>query len=532
MEQMEMTIKRSLFSVYDKTGMVNFARPLAKQGVKLVASGGTARVLREAGLAVQAVSDLTGSPEILGGRVKTLHPAVHGGILSRRTSTDQIQLSDLGWGEIDLVVVNLYPFERTAADPQASLEEVIEQIDIGGVALLRAAAKNFAHVAVVCDPADYVPVMAEIEAQGEVSLETRRRLAVKAFACTAAYDAVIWRYLAGDEDLLPERLVLRLYKLADLRYGENPHQRAALYASPGVTGPLGGELLQGKPLSYNNLLDLDAAWRATVAFERPTLVVVKHLSPCGIASAGILADAFPLALAGDPVSAFGGVIAANRTFDGPTARALGDLFIEAIAAPAFTDEAQEVLRPRKGCRLVASGQRAPDETELRSIRGGLLVQECDPGDPVGQVSIPAGGQVSIPAEEQVSIPAGWQVVTRRAPTEAEMAALRFAWQAVAHVKSNGILLAQGEAAVGIGGGVPSRVDAVRLAVTKAGARAQGAVLASDAFFPFPDGVRVAAEAGVTAVVQPGGSVRDQEVIEAADRLGLAMCFTGVRHFRH
>jgi phosphoribosylaminoimidazolecarboxamide formyltransferase/IMP cyclohydrolase len=458
-----MTIKRSLFSVYDKTGLVDFARPLAGRGVELVASGGTAHTLREAGLLVRLVSDVTNSPEILGGRVKTLHPAIHGGILSRRTPADRAELGGLGWDEIDLVVVNLYPFEETAANPDTSLEAVIEQIDIGGVALLRAAAKNFAHVTVVCDPADYTPVLAEIKAQEEVSLETRHRLAVKAFAHTATYDTAIWRYLSGDENLLPKRLVLDLHKLTDLRYGENPHQQAALYGLPGVTGPLGGELLQGKPLSYNNLLDLDAAWRAAVAFERTTLVIVKHLSPCGFASADTLAEAFPLALAGDPVSSFGGVIAANRTFDGPTARALGHLFVEAIVAPAFTGEAREVLSARKGCRLLALERTVPgriedrikdrieaiedrikDRIEARSVRGGLLVQQRDRGDQ-----------------------AEWQVVTRRAPTGAEMEALRFAWRAVAHVKSNGILLARGEAAVGIGGGLPSRVDAVRLAVAKA-----------------------------------------------------------------
>ena len=504
-----MTIKRVLLSVYDKTGLVDLARPLAGRGVELVASGGTARVLHEAGLLVQAVSDLTGSPEILGGRVKTLHPAIHGGVLSRRTPADRAELDGLGWGEIDLVAVNLYPFEETAAGPDVSLEEVIEQIDIGGVALLRAAAKNFAHIAVVCDPADYAPVLAEVEAQGEVSLEMRRRLAVKAFAHTAAYDAAIRCYLASDESLLPETLVLGLCKLTDLRYGENPHQQAALYALPGVTGPLGGELLQGKSLSYNNLLDLDAAWRAAVSFERATLAIVKHLSPCGIASADTLAEAFPPALAGDQVSAFGSVIAANRPFDGPTARALGDLFVEAIAAPAFTGEARDALSARQGCRLLVLEQAVPDEIEMRSVRGGLLVQERDQGDQ-----------------------AEWQIVTHRAPTGAEMEGLRFAWRAVAHVKSNAILLARGEAAVGIGGGLPSRVDAVRLAVAKAGDRAPGAVLASDAFFPFPDGVEIAAQAGVTAVVQPGGSVRDNQVIEAADRLGLAMCFTGTRHFRH
>jgi phosphoribosylaminoimidazolecarboxamide formyltransferase/IMP cyclohydrolase len=504
-----MNVKRALFSAYDKTGLVDLARPLAERGVEIVASGGTARTLREAGLTVRAVNDVTGSPEILGGRVKTLHPAIHGGILSRRTPDDRAELDGLGWGEIDMAVANLYPFEKTAADPNASLEAVIEQIDIGGVALLRAAAKNFSHVIVVCNPADYAPVLAEIEARGQVSPETRRRLAVKAFAHTAAYDAAIWRYLEDDENLLPEKLPLSLHKLTDLRYGENPHQQAALYALPGTTGPLGGELLQGKPLSYNNLLDLDAAWRAVVGFERPTLVIVKHLSPCGIASADTLVKAFPPALAGDPVSAFGSVIAANRPFDEATAHAMGDLFVEAIAAPAFTDEAKEVLRARQGCRLVALSQGAPDQVDVRSIRGGFVLQERDQGDQ-----------------------AEWKTVTKRAPTEAEIATLRFAWQAVAHVKSNAVLLAQGEAAVGIGGGLPSRVDAVRLAVAKAGERARGAVLASDAFFPFPDGVEIAAGAGVTAIVQPGGSMRDPQVIEAADQMGLTMCFTGMRHFRH
>jgi phosphoribosylaminoimidazolecarboxamide formyltransferase/IMP cyclohydrolase len=504
-----MTIKRALFSVYDKTGLVEFAAALSRLGVDLVASGGTARTLRGAGLAVREVSDLTGFPEILDGRVKTLHPAIHGGILSRRTAADRDQLSGMGGGEIDLLAANLYPFEATAADPHAAPETVVEQIDVGGVALLRAAAKNLAHVTVLCDPGDYAPVLAEIEAVGEVSPEMRRRLAIKVFARTAAYDAAIHRYLAGGEPLLPDTLLFDLHKMADLRYGENPHQRAALYAPPGVTGPLGGTLVQGKPLSYNNLLDMDAAWRAVMAFRRPTAVIVKHLGPCGIASAGTLAEAFPLALAGDPVSAFGGVIAVNRSFDGTTAGTLGDLFVEGIAAPNFADEAMEVLRLRQDCRLLVLGPAVPDDLSLRSVRGGFVVQEQDRGDQ-----------------------AKWRVVTRRAPSEEEMQSLRFAWQAVAHVKSNAILLAQGEAAVGIGGGLPSRVDAVRLAVAKADERARGAVLASDAFFPFPDGVEVAALAGVTAVVQPGGSVRDRHVVESADRLGLAMCFTGVRHFRH
>jgi phosphoribosylaminoimidazolecarboxamide formyltransferase/IMP cyclohydrolase len=507
-----MTITRGLFSVYDKTGLVELARPLAERGVELVASGGTARALRQAGLNVRAVSDVTGFPEILGGRVKTLHPAIHGGILSRRIPADREELDGQGWDEVDLVVANLYPFEKTAADPSAPLETVIEQIDIGGVALLRASAKNYAHVTTLCDPADYASVLAEIDSHGQVSPETRQRLAVKVFAHTAAYDAAIWRYLSGDGDGetgFPEKLIVNLNKLNDLRYGENPHQRAVLYVPPDVTGPLGGRLLQGKPLSYNNLLDLDAAWRACAGFQRPTIAIIKHLGPCGLASADTITAAFPLALAGDPVSAFGSVIAANRAFDSATVRALGDLYVEAIAAPAFTAEAQQTLAARKGCRLVAIEQAEPDQFEMRSIRGGLLMQDPDPGDQ-----------------------AEWQVVTQRAPTPGEKRSLRFAWQAVAHVKSNGILVAQGEAAVGIGGGLPSRVDAVRLALAKAGERAQGAVLASDAFFPFPDGVEIAASNGVTAIVQPGGSVRDQQVIETADRHGLAMCLTGVRHFRH
>ena len=504
-----MTIERALISVYDKTGVVELAHALARQGVTLIASGGTARALREAGLDVTAVSELTGCPEILGGRVKTLHPAVHGGILSRRTDEDRDELAAHGWGEIDLVVVNLYPFEEAASDPEATEDELIEQIDIGGVALLRAAAKAYRQVTVVCDPDDYAAVVREIDADGSTRGATRRRLAAKAFRRTAAYDGVIEGALAEDERVLPEQRVLGLDKLTDLRYGENPHQRAALYALGGAAGPLGGELLQGKPLSYNNLLDLDAAWRAAAGFERPTAVVVKHVSPCGIASSDRAADAVGPAIASDPVSAFGSVVALNRPIGVEAVDALGDLFVEAVAAPSFTAEAQRALGERAGCRVLQVEPRAVEPVEFRSIRGGVLVQEVDRGDD-----------------------AEWRVVTAREPGREEWTALRFAWKAGAPVKSNGIVLARGEATVGIGGGLPSRVDAVRLAVAKAGARAAGSVLASDAFFPFPDGIELAAEAGVAAVVQPGGSVRDEEVIAAADRLGLAMCFTGVRHFRH
>jgi phosphoribosylaminoimidazolecarboxamide formyltransferase/IMP cyclohydrolase len=502
-------VKRALLSVYDKTGLVDFGAALAGIGVELVASGGTARVLAAAGLPVRAVSDLTGSPEILGGRVKTLHPAVHGGILSRRTDTDREQVGAQGWGEIDLVAVNLYPFERTASDPDKTLADVIEQIDIGGVALLRAAAKNFGHVTVISDPADYTAVADALSQEGNVALETRRALAVKAFAQTAGYDAAIARYLSADAEPLPARKLLGLHKIADLRYGENPHQRAALYASSVDAGPLGGRLLQGKPLSYNNLLDLDAALRAATGFERPTIAIVKHLSPCGIASADTLSDAFAPALAGDPVSAFGSVVAANRPFDAASARAIGDLFVEAIVAPSFTPEAVSELSSRVNCRLVALGDGGGESTEGRTVLGGFLFQETDLGDE-----------------------AVWTVVSERQPSEEEMTSLEFAWRAVGHVKSNAILLARGEAAVGIGGGQPSRVDAVKIAASKAGERAAGSVMASDAFFPFPDGIEVAAEAGVTAVVEPGGSRRDDQVIAAANRLGLALCFTGVRHFRH
>jgi len=500
---------RALLSVSDKSGVVEFARGLVELDVELLASGGTGRVLRDAGLRVVPVSDVTRSPEILGGRVKTLHPAVHGGILSRRTREDDAELTSLGWRAIDIVAVNLYPFERTVAEEDVALETAIEQIDIGGVALLRAAAKNYQHVTVLCEPQDYESVLEELREEGEVTLGTRRRLAVKAFARTANYDAAIWQFLEPTGEMLPDRLVLALQKAAELRYGENPHQRAALYAAEAGRGPLGGDLLQGKPLSYNNLLDLDAAWWAARSFDRPTIVIVKHLSPCGIASAGTLAEAFPAALAADSVSAFGSVIGSNRAFDGPAARSLGELFVEAIAAPSFTSEALHELSARKGCRLVAIGREESEAVEMRRILAGFLVQERDAGDS-----------------------AEWRTVTERVATEAEMKALRFAWRAVAHVKSNAILLAAGEHAVGIGGGQPSRLDAVKQALAKAGLRAEGSVLASDAFFPFPDGIEQAARAGITAVVQPGGSIRDDEVVRAANRLGVAMCFTGVRHFRH
>jgi phosphoribosylaminoimidazolecarboxamide formyltransferase/IMP cyclohydrolase len=503
---------RAILSVYDKRGLVEFASGLSELGWSLIASGGTARTMRQAGLFVTEVADYTGSPEVLGGRVKTLHPAIHAGLLARPVDADREQLEQLGWGMIDLAVVNLYPFEETIARPEATQEEAVENIDIGGVALIRAAAKNFERVGLVCDPDDYPTLLAELQAGG-ISPARRRLLALKGFQQTARYDVAISAYLAGvgaDESAAP--LHLDLYPVSSLRYGENPHQQATLYAYRPESGPLGGSLLQGKALSYNNLLDLDAAWRAAVAFERPTVCIVKHLSPCGLASGDSLAAAYPLALESDPISAFGGVIATNRPFDNQTAHALGDLFVECIAAPGFEPAALRTLEKRKNLRLVhMDALKIEPDFELRSVNAGVLRQSVDRGDPDDTE---------------------WRVVSQREPGADEMQALRFAWKACQHVKSNAIVFVQGEATVGIGGGQPNRVDCVRIAAQRAGERARGAVMASDAFFPFPDSVEEAAKAGITAIVSPGGSVRDAEAIAAADAHGMAMVFTGVRHFRH
>ncbi len=519
MVQSQPMSKRAILSVYDKVGLVEFGRSLSEMGWELVASGGSARTLREAGLPVRDVAEITGAPEMLGGRVKTLHPAVHGGILARNTPDDLADLAAQGIGAVDLVVCNLYPFTSTIAKANVTTAEAIEQIDIGGVTLLRAAAKNFDRVLVVCDPLDYEAVTSAL-ADKTADESLRRGLATKAFAMTRDYDTAIAAYLSGltpPADTLPESVTMSMTRLQSLRYGENPHQAAALYGPDAHSGPLGGTLLQGKELSYNNLLDLDAAWRAAEAIAGPAVVIVKHLSPCGMATAGSVAAAFPAALTSDPVSAFGGVIAVNRSVDETFVAALADadLFVEAVIAPAFTDEAVAwFAAKKKNCRLVELGALDSDHqstVEWRTIRGGFVAQERDMGDPDT---------------------ATWTVVTARPPTAAEDQALRFGWLASQHVKSNAIVLASENATVGIGGGLPSRVDAVKLAAEKAGTHAQGAVMASDAFFPFPDGLEAAAAAGVTAVVQPGGSVRDDDVIAAADRLGLAMIFTGARHFRH
>ncbi|MGB7539246.1 MAG: bifunctional phosphoribosylaminoimidazolecarboxamide formyltransferase/IMP cyclohydrolase [Anaerolineales bacterium] len=499
---------KAILSVHDKTGLVEFARGLQALNWTLMASGGTAKLLRDNKIPVTEVAEYTGSPEILGGRVKTLHPAIHGGLLARSSEADLAELKKLGWDYIDLVACNLYPFQETVAKPGVTWEEAIENIDIGGVTLIRAAAKNHQRVILCCDPADYPAVLEQLRA-GTVGEATRRRLAVKGFGMTAGYDAAIDTWMAGDE--APFQVFAHLQQ--KLRYGENPHQSAAIYTYKPGAGPLGGKVLQGKELSYTNLLDLDGAWRAVTNFERPSVVIVKHVSPCGIASADALPDAFRGALASDPVSAYGGVVAANRPVDEATVKAMGNLFIECVIAPGFTSGAREELAKRKNCRLLEMPDRIIEpKFEFRSVTRGVLMQASDFGDPAGTPE--------------------WKVVSQRPPSAEELSDLRFAWRACMFVKSNSIVFAHGEATVGIGGGQPNRVDCVRIAAQRAGEKAQGAVMASDAFFPFPDSVQVAAEAGILAVVHPGGSVRDAEAIAAADAAGMAMVVTGVRHFRH
>lgn len=511
-----MSQPRALLSVSDKRGLLDFARQLHAAGVQLIASGGTARQLAEAGLPAVAVEDLTGFPEILGGRVKTLHPAIHGGILARRTPEHLAELEQHGLAPIDLVVVNLYPFQQTVSQPGVTLAEAIEQIDIGGVALLRAAAKNLESVTVVCDPADYDGVAAAF-AQGGTSSEFRQQLALKAFRHTADYDTAISAYLAGQGEAtpaspeLPTQLRIDLVEIQRNRYGENPHQQGGFYGYAGEAAPF--TVLHGKEMSYNNWLDLDGAWQAAQDFPQPTVAIIKHGNPCGLASAADLATAYDKALASDPVSAFGGIIAVNRPFDLAMAQRLGDLFAEVVAAPAFEEDALAFLRKKKNLRIVQATDTVMRPLSLRSIYGGVLVQEVD--------------------RSQADMdPASWRIVSKLQPTEAQLADLAFAWRVARHVKSNAIVFVQDQATVGVGAGQMSRVDSTMVAAHKAGARAKGAVMASDAFFPFADGIEEAAKSGIAAVVQPGGSMRDDEVIAAADRLGLVMAFTGTRHFKH
>jgi phosphoribosylaminoimidazolecarboxamide formyltransferase/IMP cyclohydrolase len=511
----------ALISVSDKAGVQEFARGLAELGFDICSTGGTERAIAEAGVPVQSVSSLTGFPEILDGRVKTLHPKVHGGILARRDAPEHMEeLARSDIPLIDLVCVNLYPFVETVASG-AALDEALEQIDIGGPTLLRAAAKNFPFVLVLVDPADYAETLDRLRtAEGDpggVPLEFRRRLAQKAFQHTAHYDTAIAQYLWRDE-AFPERMTVALDKALDLRYGENPHQRAALYREQAVGPPEAGiadaEKLHGLDLSYINVMDADAAWQAVLEFADPTVVIVKHANPCGIATHSDIAEAYRRAFDSDPISPFGGIIAANRPVTADMVAAMKGMRYDVIVAPDYEEAALERLRKRRDLRILRMPVGAPAQAwDYRRVSGGVLVQESD----------------RYPDDEMEL-----RVVTKRAPTAGELADLRFAWKAVKHVKSNAIVVARDGATVGIGGGQQNRKAPVELALRLAGEKAKGAVLASDAFFPFArdDAVEMACRAGVTAIIEPGGAIRDQEAAEVCDEYGVAMVFTGVRHFRH
>ncbi|HZQ69527.1 MAG TPA: bifunctional phosphoribosylaminoimidazolecarboxamide formyltransferase/IMP cyclohydrolase [Terriglobales bacterium] len=516
-------IQRAILSVTDKTGLVDFARKLSSLGVELISTGGTAKLLRDSGISVKDISELTGFPEMLDGRVKTLHPKVHGGILHRReNATHRNAVAEHGIQPIDMVVVNLYAFEKTAAKPGVQFEEVIENIDIGGPSMIRSAAKNFHDVAVVTSPSDYNAIADELsKSGGELSSATKWRLAQRAFATTAAYDSAIASTLERvsanghfqlhpQKEGFPQTLRMSFNKAMDLRYGENPHQKAAMYSDGSATGVANGHQLQGKELSYNNIVDLQAAWDLAQEFEEPVCAIIKHTNPCGTATGNTLLEAYKKALECDPVSAFGGVIGVNREIDGAAAEEMAKLFLEVIAAPSFSADAKAKFAAKKNLRLVQINH-APQKWVLKNVSGGILMQDADVR----------------PLQES-----DLKVVTKRAPTPEEKRALLFAWKVCKHVKSNAILYARDGQSVGVGAGQMSRVDSCRIGAMKAVLPLNGTVAASDAFFPFPDGVEEIAKAGATAIIQPGGSVRDQEVIEAADRLGLAMIFTGVRHFRH
>jgi phosphoribosylaminoimidazolecarboxamide formyltransferase/IMP cyclohydrolase len=506
-------IRRVLLSVTDKTGIVDFARALADSGAELISTGGTARLIREAGIPVRDVSDVTGFPEMLDGRVKTLHPKIHGGILAIRGNAGHVRaIAEHGITTIDMVVINLYRFEAAAARADARMEDLIENIDIGGPAMIRSAAKNYHDVAVVVSPADYDPILAELRASGgSLSAETHWRLSKKAFRTTADYDAAISARLEQIDapGPLPLDLALRAPKLMDLRYGENPHQQAALYGRRGA-GIAGAEQLHGKELSYNNLVDLDAAYQLALEFSAPAVAIIKHTNPCGCAEQESLAEAYRKALECDPVSAYGGVIGINRAVDEETAREISKLFVEAIAAPDYSREALAILTARKNLRLMRVHS-ADDQLVVKSISGGYLAQTAD--------------RATLDRAQAV-------VKSQRRPTEDEWRAMEFGWKVAKHVKSNAIVYARPGQVVGVGAGQMSRVDSARFGAMKAVLPLAGTAVASDAFFPFPDGLEEAAKRGATAFIEPGGSVRDADVIAAADRLGAALVFTGVRHFRH
>jgi phosphoribosylaminoimidazolecarboxamide formyltransferase/IMP cyclohydrolase len=522
-------IQRAILSVTDKTGLVEFARQLTILGVELISTGGTARLLRDSGVKVKDISELTGFPEMLDGRVKTLHPRVHGGILHMRSNPEhQSTVAEHGIQPIDMVVVNLYAFEKTAAKPGVRLDEMIENIDIGGPSMIRSAAKNFHDVAVVTSPADYQAIVDEMQASGgELCGATKWKLAQKAFALTASYDSAIASTLErvhanGDFELqtqggFPPTLRLRYNKVMDLRYGENPHQKAAMYSDGTDVGVANGKQLQGKELSYNNIVDLQAAWDLAAEFDEPFCAIIKHTNPCGSAAGKDPIEAFRRAFECDPVSAFGGVIALNRPVDGAVAEAIAGLrhngvalFIECIIAPSFDEAARTRFSKRKDLRVLEVTP-GPMKYVIKAVTGGVLVQDSD----LHQLD-----------------PATVKVVSQRQPSEQEMKDLLFAWKVCKHVKSNSILYAKDSRSVGVGAGQMSRVDSAKIGAMKSVLGTQGSVAASDAFFPFPDGVEEIAKAGATAIIQPGGSVRDQEVIDTANKLGLAMVTTGVRHFRH
>ncbi|WP_160033733.1 bifunctional phosphoribosylaminoimidazolecarboxamide formyltransferase/IMP cyclohydrolase [Paenibacillus sp. An7] len=515
-----MSIKRALVSVSDKTGIVDFCRELSNLGVEIISTGGTSSLLSKEGIPVIGISDVTGFPEIMDGRVKTLHPAVHSGLLAVRDNEEhQKQMKDLGLDYIDLVVVNLYPFQETIAKPDVSYEDAIENIDIGGPTMLRSAAKNHAFVSVVVDANDYSQVLAEVREQGDTTLETRKQLAAKVFRHTASYDALISDYLSNvNGDPLPERYTVTYEKIQDLRYGENPHQQAAFYRKP--LAPQGtlttAEQLHGKELSYNNINDANAALQIVKEFEEPTVVAVKHMNPCGVGTGESIYQAYMKAYSADPTSIFGGIVAANRIIDADTAAKLSEIFLEIVLAPDFTEEALEILTKKKNIRLLKMGElsSAKERTSqfvVTSIDGGMVVQQSDVH--------------SVDADDL-------QVVTDRAPSEEELKQLLFGWKVVKHVKSNAIVLASDNMTVGVGAGQMNRVGAAKIALEQAADKAKGAVLASDAFFPMGDTVELAAKHGITAIIQPGGSIKDEESIKAANENGIAMVFTGVRHFKH
>ncbi|MGE3675355.1 MAG: bifunctional phosphoribosylaminoimidazolecarboxamide formyltransferase/IMP cyclohydrolase [Polyangiaceae bacterium] len=521
-----MPVRNVLISVSDKTGILDLARALVEQGARLLSTGGTFKQLESAGIPVSTVESYTGSPEVMDGRVKTLHPKVHGGILARE-GTDEADLQRISAEFIDMVVVNLYPFEATLKKPDAAFADLIENIDIGGPSMLRSAAKNHARVAVVCDPTDYAQIIAELKAEGGLSQATRQRLAAKAFAHTAAYDAAISGWLSKQDqaDGYPAFMTLPFEKAYGLRYGENPHQSGAFYrertAEPGSLSRAESLGTGAKELSFNNLVDVDAALEAVRELEGPGAVVIKHASPCGAATGSDLRSAYYAAREADAMSAFGGIVALNREVDLATAELLAETFLECIIAPSFAPDALERLRKKSALRLLATGEWLDHKHQAmtyKRIGGGIVVMDRDAS---GAGEVRAG-----------------KVVTKRAPSDSELAALEFAWSTCKHVKSNAIVLGKadvngaGFATVGIGGGQTARVTAVQIACEKAGGAAKGSVMASDAFFPFPDGVEAGIAAGITAVVQPGGSKKDEDVIAAADEAGIAMVFTGVRHFRH